>query len=538
VSVTALRQFTATVDDTPLAVPTPTDWKQEVPVRLPTTLPAGPHRFRLTVTDPIGPPLVRARCDALGIATGWSDWRVDGAPAVPVSLPFRPALSDRFGPSFDGLRSVWLPSLAALLGGMGIAWRTNLRSRLWGPLCRWAVLGLWVFLGIANLYRIPLSFGYDAAFHYDYIRYLVDHARLPPPDGGVQFFQAPLSYIVSAGLWKILAATGASADRLPYLMRLVPLACGVGLADVCYRAARHAFPGRPALHAVAVLLGGLVPVNLYMGLAVSNEPMAALLGGCVALACLRFITRPAERDDPKRVAIAGLLLGAAILTKVTAGLWAVPLAVALRRPRRVAVAWAVAAVVCGPWVVRTWRYTGTPALSHTVLADGQTWWQDPGYRTPRQLLTFGRGLTRVAYGGVDSVWDSLYATTWGNGFLSGTIGQPGRVPFDLRFMGAGLWFGLVPMGLAVIAALGGRAPAGFAAGSIGLFVAAVVWVYLTLPIYSCAKGSYLLSTLPCAAVLVAAGCDRVAVGRRSRAVVVGLLTCWAATSYLAYVVPG
>ena len=81
-------------------------------------------------------------------------------------------------------------------------------------------------------------------------------------------------------------------------------------------------------------------------------------------------------------------------------------------------------------------------------------------------------------------------------------------------------------------------PLAFARLSVGLFVAAVVGVYLTLPIYSCAKASYLLSTLPCVAVLAAAGWDRVVAGRRVRAVAVGLLACWAVASFLAYVVTG
>ena len=238
-----------------------------------------------------------------------------------------------------------------------------------------------------------------------------------------------------------------------------------------------------------------------------------------------------------------------------------------------------------------WVVAGTPVVSHTVLA-GTTWWQDPGYRTPRQLLAFGRGLTRVAYGGTESVWDSLYSTAWGNGFLGGTVTAVGRSPVHLDLMAAGLWLGLIPTGLIVAGAVAGRrrprsvpdqhgfgtepggsevrprpgseagrsgfsgslggrhggpievgtSPAAgavaFARGSVGLFLAAVVWVYLTLPIYSCAKASYLLSTLPCVALLAAAGWDRVVSGRWGRAVAVGLLACWAVASYGAYVVTG
>jgi hypothetical protein len=47
------------------------------------------------------------------------------------------------------------------------------------------------------------------------------------------------------------------------------------------------------------------------------------------------------------------------------------------------------------------------------------------------------------------------------------------------------------------------------------------------------KASYMLSTVPCLALLAAAGLERPMAHRRARAVVAGVLTCWASTSYLA-----
>ena len=536
-TVAGLRRVSVAVDGRlVLAANEAADWKLDRAVPLPAELSPGPHRVRLTVDNPAGPPVVRARCDGLDLGT----WRTaDGRPAVPASAPWRPALADRYGSSLAGL---WR-SVPALLAAFCLAFGRSLRatsSRVdWGRRARWAVLAAWVVLGAADLFRVPLSYGYDAAFHYDYVRFVADHGRLPPPDGGVQFFQGPLFYVVSAVLWRGLAACGATAEQLPFLMRLVPLACGAGLAEVCYRTARVAFPGRGGLHAVAVVVGGLMPVNLYMGLAVSNEPMAAVLGGVVGLMTVRFVMRPGERDDPRRAAWAGAALGLAVLAKLTAGLWVVPLVIAVRRPRQAAVVLAVAAAVSGPWFVRTWRATGSPVVSHTLLAGGSTWWQDPGYRTPGQLLRFGRGLTRVAYGGTDSVWDSLYSTTFADGFLSGTVGDPGRPsPFHPDLMAAGLWAGLVPLALVVVGTVAGAGRSlAVARGSVGLFMAAVAWMYLTLPIYSCGKASYAMSTLPCVGLLAAAGFDRVP-GRWGKPVVIGLLACWAAAAYATYVAVG
>ena len=553
-SVTALRQVTATVDDVPLAEvgPPPASWKAARRFRLPTGLAAGPHRLRLSVTDRDGPPLVRAVCPDLGLLTGHGPWRArsDNGPwaaAVPAARPWRPALSDEFGPS-------WLALARAsplVIMPFGIASVLALRQPSggfdWGRRARWAVLAAWVVMGASEIGRLPLEVGYDAFDHYRFGRYVVDHnGRLPPPDAGLQFFQAPLYYWLPAALWKGLAACGVAATRLPYLIRLVPLGCGAGLAELSYRAARHAFPGRPGLHAVGVVVGGLVPVNLYMGLSVSNEPLAGLLGGGVAVVGIRLLSRPADPHRPRWLVGAGAMLGLAILAKVSMALWAVPLAVAVvvsrsRTPGRspwrgVLAVWATAAAVCGPYLTRTWRVTGRPVIAHGTLG-GHPWWQDPGFRTPRQLLTFGPGLTRVVYGGVDSVWDSLYSTVWANGFLTGMVDTEHQLPWHLDAMAAGLWLAIVPMALLAIGAVAGRPRGGraFPAAAIAVFVAAVLWVYLTLPIYSCGKGSYLLSTLPCAAVLAAAGADRLVVGRRSRAVLIGLLAAWAVPSYLTYV---
>ena len=541
-SVTGLKRVRVSIDGTPVFNSGPTsgaDWRTPRAVPLPATLTPGPHRLRFDVGNRYGAALVRASCDALAIHTGHGDW----GPVVPVSDPWRPALVDRWGPSAPAL---WrcLPLLAVLFG-LGATLALRRPAGDWGRRARWAVLTMWVVLGAADLFRVPLAYGYDAHWHYQYIQFVADHARLPPPDGGPEFFQAPLFYVVSAVLWRALSIAGATADQLPFLIRLVPLACGAALAEVCYRSARHAFPGRPDLHAVAVVIGGLIPVNLYMGLAVSNEPLAGCLGGAVALVGMRFLARSTDATNPRWLAAAGGLLGLAVLAKVSMGLWAVPLLIAVtaaagrRAVRSIAVVTAVAAGITGPYLVRTWRVAGTPVLSHAVLR-GTSWWQDPGYRTPANLLTFGRGLTRVAYGGIDSVWDSLYSTTWGNGFLGGAIDPNYDPPWHVDLMACGLWFGLLPTAAIGVGAAVGRVRGGrwFPCLALALFLAALLWVYLTLPIYSCAKGSYLLSTLPCAAVLAAAGLDRVMVGRRSRAVVVGLLTCWAVTSYLTYVVTG
>ena len=109
-------------------------------------------------------------------------------------------------------------------------------------------------------------------------------------------------------------------------------------------------------------------------------------------------------------------------------------------------------------------------------------------------------------------------------------------------MSAGLYLGLVPTALMLAGVAVGlfgrtrRAELRFAAGAVAVFVAAVVNVYLTLPIYGCGKASYALGTAPCLAVLAAAGYDQLRRWPWARAAAGGGVFCWAVVAYLTYFV--
>ena len=70
------------------------------------------------------------------------------------------------------------------------------------------------------------------------------------------------------------------------------------------------------LRAIATIVGGLIPVNLYMGQSLSNEPMAACTSGLVILLTLRLVCFPISNRMEPFTAI-GCALGLVILTKVS-----------------------------------------------------------------------------------------------------------------------------------------------------------------------------------------------------------------------------
>jgi hypothetical protein len=70
--------------------------------------------------------------------------------------------------------------------------------------------------------------------------------------------------------------------------------------------------------------------------------------------------------------------------------------------------------------------------------------------------------------------------------------------------------------------------------AVGIYLAAVVDLYIRLPIYSAAKATYLLGLVPCIAVLAAVGAAPLLRFRVSRALVLSAVTCWGVASYVAY----
>jgi len=268
----------------------------------------------------------------------------------------------------------------------------------------------------------------------------------------------------------------------------------------------------------------------------------------LVLIIIRMLRQPRWAVEPMSLLIVGLTLGFAWLTKINALLWTAPLAasiaIALRSQKMNWIGWLRAAAivatctlaVSGWLLVRNYRLVGKPFYLESSVAH-QQWWQDPGYRTPDNFYEFGHVFSRPIYNGMASVWDSLYGSLWGNGILVG------RAPWNTELMWWGLWLAIVPtVGIAIgmVRSVVGpsvcqpREILQVSTLAVACFVAAIVYVYLRLPIYSCAKASYMLSTAPCLGLLAAAGLEWPMRMRWLRAIIGGLLVCWAVTAYLTF----
>ena len=76
----------------------------------------------------------------------------------------------------------------------------------------------------------------------------------------------------------------------------------------------------------------------------------------------------------------------------------------------------------------------------------------------------------------------------------------------------------------------------FAVFCVNVYISAILYLFLIIPIYSTAKATYTLGVIPCYAVLSAAGFDVLIRGPLRRAIVFGVIACWAVGAYLAYFV--
>jgi hypothetical protein len=540
------------------------DWREPRRVPIPPELLPGEHELVIAVSNSLGPTVVsvgfagaapRGPWLARSAGRSWSE-------AEPVSDLPPPEISRRFPTVAQAVASQWRALAVVLLGaGTLAAVFPRLRGRFqawrWRPRAAWfaGLLTLaWVVLALHNLLELPLM-GFDFRQHSHYIAYVLLRTAIPLPSEGWQMFQPPLYYVLSALLAVPLLAAMTPSETLPWL-RVIPMACGALQVVLCHRAGRAVFPERPELQVTATAVGGLLPINLYMSQNLGNEPLAALFTSLALVWSLEAVAQPRLAARPRRQLAVGAALGLGLLSKVTVLLAAAPVlfahAVALRRSgapvRAIGAATArisaLALVSSGGYYGWVWLRLGRPFFGGWDPARGIAWWQDPGYRTAQQYLSFGESLTYPIYAGYRSVWDGLHATLWLDGVLSGKV--TAEPPWHTEALLAGAWLGLVPLALILlgVARAVGRLRRGLgdpivlAAGTVGLYVAALLWLSLRVPTYSTLKASYTLGLLPCYGVLAAAGFELLARRGWLRVPVAALLACWAVFAYAAYFARG
>lgn len=539
-------------------------WKQRH--RVPLRLGQGRHELVITVVNENGPPALLACAPEIGLATGrgWearSSRETTWMPAL-VAEPRPAEISRRFTRADEALLAIWPALLGVLIAGAaatvvveraGTRWPS--RVGLSPSAVRWLLIGAWVVLGANNIRKLPLYVGFDVSAHLDYVKYLVEHWRIPLATDGWQMFQPPLFHALAALLVWVPARPFLDEDTTAHLLRVVPLACGVAQVELAYRAVRQVFPERAELQRLGTLLGGLLPINLYASQYIGNEPLTGCLVAAAVVVLLRWLRAPEAALGVRSHWLLGCLLGLALLAKPTAVLAVVPALLVLAHAHALVGQRPVAflragtrvllalAVVAGWYYARNWIRLGTPFVGGWDVSRGIEWWQEPGYRVAAHFTSFGEALRYPLFGGLGGLWDAEYSTFWLDGWLSAIMHFDYRPPWNYALLLPAPWLALVPASAMLVGMVSApwqpetpRRGLVLAAGLIALYMTATLSLYLQVPLYAAAKATQLLGLTPCFAILGAAGYEVLGRAPAVRPLLYGATACWALSAYFAYLI--
>lgn len=542
-------------------------WKQRFQIDLAPVLSAGDHELQISVWNESGPPLVLAYCDALRLHTGES-WEVQSVEtdgwitAITAQTPH----ANTVGAQFRGADRVFVARLPffAVIFLIVFAW-TFMVSRQRDPKhwlrqytpsasdLRWLILCAWALLALNNILKLPFVAGFDVAGHVEYIQYIARNHRVPFAHEGWVMWQSPLYHLISAGVYVVSKSLMAEPLAL-ITLRIIPMLCGALQVQLCYTASRIVFPDREDSQGLGTLVGGLMPVNIYMSQYIGNEPLAGVFGSLVVVIALGLLRNPNARWTPVTFVLLGGAIGCAMLTKVSTVLLCAPvvsllLFVAVREKKSAnnifdgfAIIFGTAFMICGWFYVRNIVELGAPVVRGWDAARGFGWWQEPGYRIVEHFTRFGVALSYPIYSSVNSVWDGLYSTLWLDGLIGSRLQTVNFPPWNYGFMLSGAWLALLPTALILIgcaavfvrpvrASLDGRM---FVFACLAIYYAATLYLILRVTGWMPVKAYYTLAVLPCYAILAASGYQLYSRYAVLKAATYGAMSCWALCAYAAY----
>jgi len=542
----------------------------------------GENEIRVDVARATGPALLEVRGEASpGFETGpaWQV-RIDGEPqgaavaaddtrrnpaALSVETPLEAA--GRVAPA-------WALLFALGAGGWLLTRRASRRdmlrasgrpTRRCGHVASLPVTALalaaagWAFVFATKAAHIPAAVGFDARHHLYYSAWIREKLALPLATDGWSTYHPPLFHALSA------LALPQSGEPVGAALKLLPFLGGFAVVLASFLLARRLVPDDAVAQLLAVGFAAVLPVNLTSAAYFSNEPLHA---GLASLALwLAVAALLSERLEVRRIALLGLVLGLAALTKFTA-LLLIPACALLVGARvftldRVGATRAVGAsaallgtalLVCGWFYARSWILLGDPVIGNWSLpGEDQRWWQQPGFHTPAYYARFGEALVHPYLAGFHSFWDSLYSTFWGDGFIAGRTDPARRHDFwNYDFMSAGYLAALPATALCLLGAMRSlrlaladadpRRRLAHALLLLCVWSLALAFFALTLqlPFFAQAKAAYLLPATPALALWFALGTRTLddALARRgwaaARAALAGWCVLCAGTFFLAF----
>ncbi|MBN1429340.1 MAG: glycosyltransferase family 39 protein [Anaerolineae bacterium] len=255
----------------------------------------------------------------------------------------------------------------------------------------------------------PIFEGPDEFDHYQYIRTVADSRALPNAleQTGRQYHQSPLYYMLVSPIAALVPDPDfgqfqdrfnpfrgylfniagndnknvflhSRSEQFPYtdnstalavhLIRLISVVFGVGTMLTSYAIFHLLWPDRPDRRLLALAMIALWPQFAYMSGVVTNDSLLFLLTTVSLWLLLRQL-----RDGPswRGAIVLGVVLGAALLTKISAIFLAFPVGLAFALDRR---AWrfvlpvlGIVVLMCGWWFVRNTQLYGDPTGARALF---------------------------------------------------------------------------------------------------------------------------------------------------------------------------
>jgi hypothetical protein len=539
------------------------DWKRPREVTL-AEIPVGPHELVLLTVNHWGPNAISVECESLpelSTVAGWEGTELKRGWRPVVSVEERPLeeTARGFPTSFVALQRLWpvlLGIVLVFLVGAGL-----LRGILVGAAkervvaelpewIRWASLTAFVVLALNNLFHGWLGFGFDYFGHVQYVSFITDNASLPLPKDGWQMFQSPLYYLLGAALVKVLSLFISAESALHWLV-LINLGCGLAQIEICARALKAVFPHRPVARSLGMLVGCLMPMNVYFSQYVGNQALEGMLTALALMLAVKYLAAE-EWASGKQLTLIGAVLGLALLAKVNAVVPAAVIvgALMIRSVIDQKSTWLTGEdlfflvspilVIAGWYYFRNWLNFGRPFLGGWGGDAAFKWWQDRGFNTPPDLWTFGTGVVHPVYAAFGSLWDGFYSSMWLDSHLGGgdLLNRPG---WNEGFMVSSALVGIVPtLGMLIgglipfVRRRESRSALLFVCVALFALLGAYVAYNLRNPCFASAKAFYLIGGLPCFAILAGLGLETLMKAKWLRPVIVGAVACvpvWSIASY-------
>ncbi len=416
----AFTEATLELNGKRLDPPTPGSWKRSIQIDLSPGLRPGQNTLAVRVHNAGAVPALLVTSPAsLRTATGWrvaldTTPEATSAAATPWTdapksyLFFRDApspLAQSVGrPLLNVLVGAWLAVLATL--GAWTWWRRD-SARAAAPAeeghavgastgaASVVVLALSLAFQLTNAFNYPAERSFvDSRDHADYVQQTARSWHIPSARDGFQMYQPPAYYWVGAAVYR-LAGGDAREDRALKAVQLMGSLAGFSLVLLSWLLARRFFADEGS-RATATAFAACLPMLLYTSPTVSNETFAAAAAGLAFYALARRDAFASSR----RVAVAGICCGLALLSKYSGLFVAVAGMLLLLRPRTSRIRWrplaifAVVVLLLSAWLyLRNLAEFGDAFIGNWDEGSGFHYEQDPGYRSLGFYAGFGRVFT-------------------------------------------------------------------------------------------------------------------------------------------------